>query len=123
MLEKLYQRYKDRVQFVLVYIREAHPDSILYVPTEDGSKQLGVVSQTSGAADRLKNLQQCALLLQLTMPSVIDGDDNGVNKVYSAWPDRLCALDRDGKVAFKSGPAAAGFKVADLEAWLKQNIK
>ena len=109
------------MEFVLVYIREAHPDSILYVPSTDGSKKLGVVSQTSTAEERLKNLQQCALLLQLTMPSVIDSDDNVVNRSYAAWPDRLYAIGTDGKVAFKSAPGPAGFKTPDLAAWLREN--
>jgi hypothetical protein len=119
----MYQKYKDRVQFVLVYIREAHPDSILFVQTEAGSKTLGVVSQTQSAVDRLKNLQQCTLLLQLTMPSVIDDDDNSMNRTYAAWPDRLYAIGVDGKVAFKSGPGPSGFKSPDLAAWLQKNVK
>ena len=108
---------------MLVYIREAHPDSILYVPTGDGGKTLSVIPQTEGAADRLHNLEQCALLLQLTMPSVIDADDNRVNQAYAAWPDRLYGIGADGKVAYKSGPGPMGFRVNDLEAWLRANIK
>ena len=108
---------------MLVYIREAHPDSILFVPTAAGGTALGVVAQTDTAADRLKNLHQCALLLQLTMPAVIDNDDNLVNRTYGAWPDRLYAIGNDGKIAFKSGPGPAGFKSPDLAAWLQKNIK
>ena len=119
----MYQKYKDRVQFVLVYIREAHPDSILFVPTETGGTALGVVSQTQTAADRLKNLHQCALLLQLTMPAVIDSDDNAVNRAYAAWPDRLYVIDTNGKVAYKSGPGPSGFKSPELAAWLQRYVK
>ena len=121
-LEKLYQQYKDRVQFVLVYIREAHPDSILLIPKEGGGTELGVVPQTETEDDRLKNLRLCASLLQFTMPSVIDTRDNIVNRAYAAWPDRLYAIGIDGKVAFKSGPGPSGFKSPDLAAWLQKNI-
>ena len=107
---------------MLIYIREAHPESVLFVPTTNGGKSLGVVKQTSNSADRLKNLEQCALLLQLTMPAVIDTDDNAMNKAYAAWPDRLCVVGTDGKVAFKSGPGPSGFRVPDLAAWLRDNI-
>jgi len=119
----LYQKYKDRVTFLLVYIREAHPDSILYVPTTDGGTQLGVVPQTSTAADRLKNLEVCVSLLQLTMPSIIDGDDNQVNRAYAAWPDRLYGIDRNGIVRFKSDPGPSGFRTPDLAAWLRDIAK
>jgi hypothetical protein len=111
------------VTFLLVYIKEAHPDSILFVPTADGGKKLQVVPQTSTAADRLKNLMQCVSLLQLTMPALIDSEDNVVNAAYAAWPDRLYAVGVDGTVAFKSGPGPSGFKTPDLEAWLSANAK
>jgi hypothetical protein len=57
-------------------------------------------------------------LLQLTMPSIIDSDDNLVNRAYAAWPDRLYGIGKDGNVLFKSGPGPAGFRTPDLEAWL-----
>ena len=37
-LEQLYQTYKDRATFLLVYIAEAHPGTILSVPTADGGR-------------------------------------------------------------------------------------
>ena len=122
MLEKLYQTYKDRVAFLLVYIREAHPDSILFVPTESGGKKLQVIGQTETAAERLKNLDQCVSLLNMTMPALIDSEDNVVNRAYAAWPDRLYAIGADGKIAFKSAPGPFGFKTADLAAWLQANV-
>ena len=106
----------------MVYIREAHPESVLYVPGSNGGKSLAVVPQTSNSADRLKNLEQCALLLQLTMPAVIDSNDNIANQAYAAWPDRLCVVGTDGKIAFKSGPGPSGFRVPELAAWLKDNL-
>lgn len=111
------------MEFLLIYIREAHPDSILYVPTKAGGKTLAVIPQTHSAVDRLKNLEQCVSLLQLTMPALIDSDDNVVNRAYAAWPDRLYAIDPSGKVAFKTGPGPYGFRVTDLEAWLHENVK
>jgi hypothetical protein len=122
MLERLYQTYKDRVEFLLVYIREAHPDSVLFVPGEDGGKKLQVIPQTATTTERLKNLQQCTSLLQLTMPAVIDSDDNVVNRAYAAWPDRLYVVDREGRIAFKGEPGPRGFRPAEVEAWLEKNV-
>lgn len=84
---------------------------------------MGVVGQTFAIEDRLNNLQQCTTLLQLTMPAVIDSDDNIVNRTYGAWPDRLYAIDINGKVGFKSGPGPAGFKTPDLAVWIQKNVK
>ena len=111
------------MEFLLVYIREAHPGSVLYVPAEDGGKKLEVIPQTATTVERLKNLQQCVSLLQLTMPAVIDSEDNVVNRAYAAWPDRLYVVDRDGKIAYKSGPGPAGFRPQEVETWLRENVK
>jgi hypothetical protein len=119
----MYQTYKDRVEFLLVYIREAHPDSVLFVLTDDGGKKLALIPQTATAAERLRNLQQCVSLLQLTMPALIDSDDNVVNRAYAAWPDRLYVVDRDGKIAYKSGPGPQGFRPNEVESWLKENVQ
>ena len=110
------------MEFLLVYIREAHPDSVLFVPTEDGGKKLQVIPQTATTAERLKNLQQCASLLQLTMPAVIDSEDNVVNRAYAAWPDRLYVVDREGRIAYKSGAGPQGFHPAEIKAWLQKNM-
>lgn len=109
--------------FLLVYIREAHPDSILFVPSGNGSKKLQVIPQTSKAAERLQNLVQCVSLLKLTMPALIDSDDNVVNRAYAAWPDRLYAVGVDGNIAYKSEPGPFGFTPSDLETWLRANVK
>lgn len=63
------------------------------------------------------------MLLNMTMPALIDSDDNVVNRAYAAWPDRLYAIGADGKIAFKSAPGPFGFKTSDLAAWLRTNVK
>jgi len=95
---------------------------VLFVPTPKGEKKLQIIPQTSTAVERLRNLEQCVSLLKLTMPALIDSDDNVVNRAYAAWPDRLYVIDTDGKIAFKSGPGPFGFKTPDLAAWLLTNV-
>lgn len=123
LVDEIYKRYKDRVTFLFVYIREAHPESILLVPTKEGGKRLEVVSQTTTAAERLKNLEHCVSRLQLTIPALIDGDDNAVKHAYAAWPIRLYGIGTDGIIAYKSGPGPGGFRPPDLEDWLHTIVK
>ena len=59
----------------------------------------------------------------MTMPALIDSEDNVVNRAYTAWPDRLYAIGADGKIAFKSAPGPFGFKTSDLAAWLRDNVR
>jgi hypothetical protein len=38
-----------------------------------------------------------------------------VDRAYEAWPDRLLLVDREGRVAYRSGPGPFGFEPDDLE--------
>ena len=111
------------MQFVLVYIQEAHPGSITSVPNEKGVKELQIIPQTATTPERMQNLWQFMALMKLTMPAVIDSDDNLAKRDFAGWPDRLYSIGLDGKIAFKSAPGPVGFKVPNLEASLHNNIK
>jgi len=123
VLEQLYRKYKDRVEFLMVYVREAHPNSILFVPADGGGKMLQVIGQTSTEVERLKHLQLCASYLQLTMPALVDSKDNLANRAHAAFPSRFYIVDKEGKIASKGEPGPGGFRPADVEAWLSANVK
>jgi hypothetical protein len=120
-LERLYQTYRDRAEFLLVYIREAHPDSVLWVD-QDGGRALQKIEQTDTLDQRVQTAEICVSALKLSMPTVIDGADNTVNRAYSGWPDRLIVVGVDGKIAYYGGPGPRGFRPEEVEAWLKENL-
>lgn len=119
-VDKLYAEYKDRVEFRFVYVREAHPDSVLFV-IEDGQESLQKVEQTEQLEQRGKHATLCTETLKLQIPVLVDKADNQVNKSYAAWPIRLVIVDAEGKLAYISGPGPAGFEPAEVAAWLKTN--
>ena len=122
-LEQLYQTYKDRVTFRLVYIAEAHPGQILSVPTESGGRELRVIPLITSEAERLANLKRLLQLGKLTIPAVIESPDSPVSGDYAAYPNRLYVVGANGKVVFKGDPGPTGFKVPDLADWLGANLK
>lgn len=115
-MERLYQSYKDSADFLLVYIREAHPGS--QIPGINDGKP---IDQTDTLADRMKLANEFARELKLTLPIVVDKEDNQVNAAYAAWPNRLAVVGVDGKLAYleKSG---AGFAPGEMEDWLKNFV-
>lgn len=121
-MEQLYQNYKDRAQFLLVYIREAHPDSILFV-TKDGEETLEQIEQTETFQARSAIAQVCFETLKLSFPTVVDGEDNEVNKIYAGWPDRFVIVDSDGRIAYYGPPGPGGFKPQEVEEWLAAHTK
>jgi hypothetical protein len=119
-LERLYQTYKDRAAFLLVYIREAHPDSVLFT-VDDGKEVLKKITQTDDLEQRSGTAQQCMATLRLSLPVVIDNEDNHVNTQYAGWPDRFYIVGVDGKIAYKGEQGPKGFKPAEVEDWLKEH--
>jgi hypothetical protein len=57
------------------------------------------------------------------MPTLLDRADNRVNQAYAGWPDRMYVVGIDGKIAYQGKPGPWGFKVEEVEAWLKKNIR
>ena len=72
--------------------------------------------------DRQGTATACVRKLNIKIPALLDRFDDSVEKAYTAWPDRLYVIDRDGKVAHKSGPGPFGFKMDSLEAAIKRAL-
>ena len=53
-------------------------------------------------------------------PALLDDPDNRVERAYTAWPDRLYVIDKDGRIAYKSAAGPFGFKPARVEETLKR---
>lgn len=107
---------------MLIYIREAHPDSIL-TTLQNGQEVLTKIAQTSSLEKRSEVAQQCTAVLKLTVPTVVDREDNKVNHAYAGWPDRLVIVGADGAIAYMGGPGPQGFKVQEVERWLKEHAQ
>jgi hypothetical protein len=109
----VYRRYHDRVAFLAVYVREAHPTDGWRMPSND---RVGIlVKQPTESAEREHVAHQCCSSLAVTMPMVVDRMDDRVGHLYSGMPDRLYVLDREGRVAYKSGRGPFGFKPGEME--------
>ena len=91
----MYQRWKDEVNFLVVYIREAHP-------FPRGSKKKGktVIPEPLDLAEREEHGSFCVKDLALSIPMVLDGMDNKVGEAYAGWPDRIYVLDAKGTIRF-----------------------
>ena len=119
-LNTLYQQYRDRAAFYVVYIQEAHPIDAWQV--NDNLKDDVLVASTMTVEDRLKVADICVKNLKIDLPALVDGPDNRVERDYTGWPDRLYVVDRDGTISYKSAPGPFGFKPAEVEATLKRLV-
>ncbi len=119
-VEKLYQQYRDQVNFAMIYIREAHPDSELFVEDEQGEKLLKKFVQTDDLKLRKSHAQYCERTLNLSFPMLLDSVDNQTNKAYSAWPIRLVIVGTDGKVISPGAKGPQGFSPETVATWASQ---
>jgi len=96
-----------------VYVREAHPIDGWRMESND---RVGVaVAQPKSNFQRVEVATQCHDLLEMSMPVLVDGVDDRVGRAYSGMPDRLYVVDREGKVAFKSGRGPFWFNPGEME--------
>jgi alkylhydroperoxidase family enzyme len=109
----LHQRYKDKAQFLAVYVREAHPIDGWRMQSND---KAGIqIPQPRNIQERNKVAQKCSATLEITMPLVVDDIHDHVGNAYSGMPDRLYVIDRWGKVVYKGGRGPFGFKTGEME--------
>ena len=105
----MYEKYKDRVEFLVVYIREAHPIDG-HLPME-----FGMIEDPVTAIERLRVAKQCVTGLKLAMPAIVDKLDDAVSTAYHGWPERLYLVGKDGKLAYVGGPGPFQFEPGELE--------
>ncbi len=112
-VEKLYRRYKDRATFMMVYVREAHPNDGWRMESND---RVGVsLDQPRTYDERVGVARTCVQTLGFDIPVLVDTIQDVVGARYSGMPSRLYLIDSNGKIAYKSGRGPFGFKPAELE--------
>ena len=113
-MNKIYETYKDRIEFYLIYIREAHPSDGWQVRSNLDDHVEFLEPQNEDARAELAKV--CQLNLGFTMPMLLDNMDNEVDVKYAALPERLYVLDPNGKVFFRGIMGSRGF---DVDTWLQ----
>lgn len=111
-LNEIVGEFRNDVDFVCVYIQEAHPSDGWQVQAnlEDDV----VLAAPTTMAEREDYAGLCMLKLALDMPMVVDAMDDAIDRAYNALPERLYLLDAAGRVVFKTVAGSHGF---DPEAW------
>jgi hypothetical protein len=113
-VEEIFNRWKNHVNFVTVYLREAHLVGE-QAATETNVKAGFLLKQPDTFAERCAVAQQCIDTLSIQSPLVVDEIDNRVGRAYAAFPDRLYVVDREGRIAFQGGPGPYAYNPEEME--------
>ena len=111
-MTQIYHRYKDSVEFFVVYVQEAHPTDGWQT---DSNIEEGVLFRQHQSYDERESAaQSCSIGLHIGLPIIIEEMDNAIDEAYGAAPERLYLVDVDGNVAYRGG---AGPHFFDLDEW------
>ena len=87
-IKDLYEEFGDEVQFLFVYVREAHPGDDL--PAHES------MTDKLQAAELLRDEEE------LEIPILLDDLSGKVHKKYGGMPNPTFLIDRSGRIAFRS---------------------
>jgi hypothetical protein len=119
-IELIKERYGDRVDYLFIYLREAHPTDGWRLTDNDKS---GVeLKQPRNLAEKTEAAEKCGAALDVSFPILIDDLDDTVGHAYSGMPSRLYLLDKTGRVIYKSGRGPFGFRTFELEQALIMHL-
>jgi len=90
----LFERYRDRVNFLMVYGREAHPtDGWVLDHNRFSVKQATTMDERRAAA------RAFGKDIGIQMRLVVDTMDGDAERLYGCFPNRLVVIDAEGRIA------------------------
>jgi Flp pilus assembly protein TadD len=119
-LNTLYERYRDRAQFVLVYVHEAHT-SENWQSTVNQRQGVDVPPEKS-LEEKEQHAALCIRKLDLKFPVVVDNMDRKIESAYGAWPSAVYLVGGDGRVLWRSRLGEQNFAPEEMGAAIAQAL-
>lgn len=104
----------------MVYIEEAHPTDGWEMPSN--FKEGILIASAKTFLQRDEAAQTCVVKLGIHIPALVDDMQDTTERAYTAWPDRLYVIDREGRVAYKSKAGPFGFDPKAMAAKLQSLV-
>ena len=128
--QAIFEGYRHQVQFLNIYIREAHPIDGWWLgrrltkkPVERYAPKVSMgYYDPKDIEERRSVAGDCNSALDYGVPTYVDNMDDAVNKAYAAWPTRLYLIGLDGRVVYAGGMAPYNYKPAEFKAEIEKYI-
>jgi len=115
-LRDLYEHYNKQIQFLVIYIREAHPTDGWDLGSENRLRDPQTLEERRQVAN------QCELALQYGIRTYVDEMDDEVMTTYAAWPERLYLINTQGHVSYAGGLGPWGFNPTELKEAIDKTL-
>ncbi len=119
-IEQIYNDYKDHVDFLTIYIREAHPLDEWRMASNEKNKDDVCYAQPKTLAQRIAIANDFTQRFKFPLPFGVDEMNNAANDAYAAWPERLYILGDSGRISYKGGNGPFKYDPKEVRAWLAQ---
>jgi hypothetical protein len=113
---QIYEDYKDHVDFLTVYVREAHPTDEWQM--KSNVKDDVCYAQPKTLEQRVAIANDFTRRFKFPLPFGIDDMGNAANDAYAAWPERIYIIDESGHVAYRGGMGPFNYKPQEAREWL-----
>jgi Iodothyronine deiodinase len=117
---KIYNDYKDRADFLTVYVREAHPTDEWQM--KSNVKEDVCYAQPKTLEQRVAIAKDFVERQKYPLPFGIDDMNNAGDLAYSAWPERLYVIDEHGHIAYAGGIGPFKYDPEEVRAWLTKRF-
>lgn len=129
-LQDIYEKYNGQVEFLKIYISEAHPvdgwwfgKGLSKYMMKFYSPRVSMDIYTHQTIeDRRRAAGECEQALQYGIRTYVDEMDDGVNKAYAAHPTRLYLVGVDGRVVYAAGLGPFDFHPHKLGAAIEKYL-
>jgi type I thyroxine 5'-deiodinase len=131
-LKEVYERYNADVEFIVVYVKEAHASDRWWLGRSRSQRLAHALAGDLNRIDvvepvTLKQRRRVAASCQANLfdgvvPLYVDGMDNGVAELYTARPTRIYLIDREGRVVYNPGLGPFGFNPDHLAAAIDAHL-
>ncbi len=124
-LTELYETYQDTVEFLVVYVKEAHASDKWWLGRSRTQRAINAIAGELARTDiaepvtleqRRKVAASCrANLFDGVVPLYVDTMGDEVSTAYTAKPTRIYLIGTDGRVVYNPGIGPFGFNPDRLE--------
>lgn len=97
------RQFAEKVDFLLVYIAEAHADDEWPIGSDL------VFNQPKTLEDRQKIIMEFFQKTEFEWPCLMDNEKNEFDEIYSAWPLRFYIIDNYGRLPLIAEPQDGGY--------------
>ena len=119
-LEQLSADLQDQAEFLLVYVKEAHPEDEW---SSAGNAKQGVLfTQPTTIEERLAIARAFIAKMNVETRTLANDIANTADELYAAWPERIYVIDRGGTIVYKGGIGPYFFDPDEVREFLESRF-